>query len=627
MTTPLAFEEYLQYRFPDDAQISPDGQHVAFVMAELVKEAADKPARSQVWLASATGGAPARPITFGPSQDRSPRWAPDGSRLAFLSDREKPGKGHQIYLLPMTGGEAVPLTHEKGSVAEFAWCQGGRLIAFLMSDPDPEGQGDVIQFEDRPQFQRLYVVDVESGKVAPVSPEGVQVWEFTESPDGARFALIASALPWEWSWYQSYVATVPAAGGPVTRVFGSNRQVGRPCWSPDGRQIAFLSSSWSDRGSCAGDLFVVDANGGEARHVSAGYEGSLTWFEWKEPEYVLFNGYEGMLATVGRYHLDGRRDLLWKDEAAFGPRFWPKFSLAGARLAAVREDFRTLPQIYTADVAATSLTWHRSTELNAAATAMERGEARLVRWKAPDGLEIEGALLTPSGYTGAERLPLVVIVHGGPTSLYSSRTNWNWAPFLATRGVAVLLPNPRGSTGRGLAFAEANLGDMGGGDLQDILAGVDHCVALGVADPDRLGIAGWSYGGYMAAWATTQTDRFKAAVVGAAIINWVSFHGTSEIPTWDAAYLKDHPYGGAEYVKWAPITHVAKVKTPSLILHGEKDTCVPVGQGYEWFRALREHGVECHLRVYPREPHGLKEKAHVLDMQESAVNWLIAHLG
>lgn len=627
MTRAATIDDYLALKLPDDAQISPDGRLIAYTLSEIGKEAKDKPVRSRVWLVRADGAGAPQPLTGGSSSDRSPRWSPRGDCVAFLSDRNDPGKRSQILILPMGGGEATPITEVKGAISELAWLDADR-IAYLMADPDPDDATDVIHFEDRPQFQRLYIVNTGSREVTAVSPADVQVWEYEAAPDGQSFAVVASALPWEWSWYQSYIGVVPAVGGAVREVCRTERQVALPRWSPDGRQIAFISSSWSDRGVVAGDLWLVDAAGGAPRDITAGYRGSLTWAVWRDNTSLLFMGLQGVGSAIGVVNIDGRVEPLWTGPAAFTPRHWQRFSIAAGRLAAVREDVDHLPEVYLAElpVGAGSVAWRALTHLNPQADELAWGKTEAISWRSGDGTPIEGLLLTPADYDGASRLPLVTIVHGGPTANYSSRISTLWAPFLAAQGMAVLMPNPRGSTGYGLAFAEANIGDMGGGDLADVLAGVDACISRGIADPERLGIAGWSYGGYLTAWAITQTQRFKAAVVGAGITDWLSFHGVSEIPTWDAAYLKATPYGGAAYSARAPLTHIADVTTPTLMHHGEKDTCVPVGQAYQFHRALRERAVECQLRVYPREPHGLRERAHVKDMQEATVGWFVSHL-
>ena len=330
--------------------------------------------------------------------------------------------------------------------------------------------------------------------------------------------------------------------------------------------------------------------------------------------------------------LEGASRKLWVREAMFADRFQARFTLSadGATLAVIREDHSTPPDVWTADPRGEGLSWTRRSRTQPHLDELEAGRAETLRWTSPDGTPVQGVLLRPEGGGETGPPPLVTVVHGGPTAMYhhSHLGSHFWAPSLLAAGYAVLLPNPRGSIGWGRAYAEANLGDMGGGDLADILAGVDLLVGRGDADPERLGICGWSYGGYMAAWAVTRTTRFKAAIMGAGIANWRSFHGVSNIPAWDRLYLEDEPYRtGGGYTRYAPILHVDRVRTPTLILHGERDECVPVGQGYEWYRALREHGVETQLVVYPREGHGIVEKAHQRHLMRRSVEWLDAHLG
>ena len=252
-----------------------------------------------------------------------------------------------------------------------------------------------------------------------------------------------------------------------------------------------------------------------------------------------------------------------------------------------------------------------------------------MRWTAPDGLRLGGLLMRPPGATGPT--PLVAIIHGGPTGMSShgflNRGMAALAQLLAARGIAAFLPNYRGSNGRGVAFAEANHGDMGGGDWADILAGVDHLIATGVADPERLGLCGWSYGGFMTMWGVSQTRRFKAAVAGAGISNWVSFHGGSILHTWDSIFYEADPYDpNSVYASRSAVYHSHKISTPTLILHGDADRDVPVDQGREFFRALKDRGVETQLVLYPGSGHGPHEPRHIHDVLERSLGWLEGRL-
>jgi dipeptidyl aminopeptidase/acylaminoacyl peptidase len=295
-----------------------------------------------------------------------------------------------------------------------------------------------------------------------------------------------------------------------------------------------------------------------------------------------------------------------------------------------REDSARPRDIWIARPAEEAWGWRQLTRVNRQLDTIPLAETRTLHWTGAEGWPIQGLLVLPVGYRAGMRVPMVLQVHGGPANLWPHRFQAGgsqWAQLLAAHGMAVLLPNPRGSTGWGREFAEANLGDMGGKDWEDILAGADHCIELGIAAPDRLGLGGWSYGGFMAALGVTLTSRFKAAVMGAGISHWRSFHGVSDIPTWDALFYRASPYVlGNEYDRFSAIHGVARVTTPTLILHGEKDTCVPVGQAYEFYRGLKEHGVETELVVYPREGHGVVERKHQEDLQNRVLDWFRRHL-
>lgn len=627
---PWTADDLLALKYLSDARISPDGARVAFTVREAFTDGTKQP-RSRIWLAEGDGSG-TRQYTSGPRADFLPRWSPDAGVLAFLSDREEDGKS-QPYTIPASGGEAQRLVETQGSVVDLQWSPDGRTLALLVEDGESEEErarkeqkDDAVEFERNPKFQRVWVVDANGSNLRLASTSDTQVWEMAWFPDGSRLALVCSALPYEWSWYQSYVATLPLEGGEPQRIHGDRRQVAWPLPSPDGSLVAFITAMWSDRGVVSGDVYVVPAEGGEASCLTQGYPASFSWAECTGQDSLLALGYEDGEAAVFRISTTSGPERLWKGEAGFALRHWARATLSAdqRRLAVIREDPTHPPDVYTADLDDTALEWRRLTEMQSHLKEMETGSHETLRWRSTDGREIRGILLKPSNGQ-AEPLPLITIVHGGPTALYSHSfiSSYLWASMLVSAGYAVFLPNPRGSTGFGKEYAEANLGDMGGMDLQDVLAGVDAIVASGAADPDRLGVGGWSYGGFMTSWIVTQTDRFRAAVMGAGVSNWRSFHGVSNLPTWDTAYYNDDdPYrAGGLFDRFSSVLSIDEVRTPTLIIHGEADPYVPVGQGYEFFRAMKERGVEVEMVVYPREGHGISEKAHLKHMLNRAVEW------
>jgi dipeptidyl aminopeptidase/acylaminoacyl peptidase len=629
---PLTPEDVIAQRGVNDARISPDGRTVAFVVSEPA-EADDKKPTSRVWLARRD--APARPFTGGPRTDKAPRWSPDGRTLAFLSDREEE-KRFGIYLIDGDGGEARPLIIPAGKVQDLAWLPDGRAVAYLMDDPEPEeekkrreAKDDPILFEARPRYARIWVVDVLSSQARQVSGD-LQVWQFAPAPDGTTFAAVAGDAPYEWSWYQARLAVIDANTGEARTVLSTPRQIANPVWSPDGRRIAVVSCTWSDRGLGGGDVLIVPVDGGPADCPTEGSRASVSCLAWpNSARGPLAAGYLEGDSAVWDLDPAAGPQLRWSAPVGLAPRGQPRFTAAhdGQTVAVVRDDPLVPPQVWRGDLAGDELAWQCLTDLHPE-PPFALCRSRTLRWQGLDGTPIQGLLIEPLDYVEGNRYPLVTLVHGGPSGIWShSYLNPPWGHLLAGRGIAVLLPNPRGSTGWGTTFAEANLGDMGGADLGDILAGVDQCVEAGIADPDRLGIGGWSYGGFITAWAITQTDRFKAAVMGAGISNWRSFHGATNIPTWDALFYQADPYElGARYDQFSPLTHVDRVRTPLLIVHGEQDPCVPVGQAYEYFRALKERRIPVELVIYPREGHAINERAHLRDLLGRYTDWFVRYL-
>ena len=619
--------------------LSPDGALAVFVLGPASGQAGEI-VPSALYAVAAEGGAP-RQLSPAGVADRQPRWSPDGSVLAFTSVRPHGDEDlapAQVYVLARSGGEARRVGALEGVVRDLAWTPDGTALIVLMTEvPDARQRerdllrGGAIDVEQRPLFSRLWRLDARTGALRALTPPGLQVWEFGLTPDGLGAALVASDLPYEWSWYQSRLTMVEFEGMRVRTLHATPRQLAHPRVGPDGRSVAAITSTWSDRGVIGGDLLLVSTDSGEAVSLTEGAPLSVSYCEWEQAGSLLCCGYAGLRTAIWRLQPSGERATLWEGDAAFGERFQPRFSRAGARLAVLRNDAHEPPNLWLADCAGERLTgWSRLTDLHPAAREWALGEVRGISWRAPDGLEIEGLLALPHGHRAGDLLPLVTLVHGGPTFAFTHTFALEiWARLLLARGIAVLLPNPRGSTGRGLAFAEANMGDMGGGDWLDIVSGVEHVVGLGIADQGCLGIGGFSYGGFMAAWAVTQTDRFKAAVVYGGIADWRSFHGAGPVPAWDAlAYgplgAPADPYDPAgPHARFSPVARSAGVRTPTLILHGEGDGA----QGYQLYRALRDRGTPVELTIYPREGHGVGERAHLRDLELRAADWFERHLG
>jgi len=632
----LTPEDWISFKQVSDPQISPDGKLIAFVVADTFRANGGTPKLPVAAIYSVpVAGGPVRRLTNGPRSDTFPRWSPDGRSLAFLSDREEDGQ-RQVHLLPRDGGESRRLTDVRGTIPSprtlipLQFGPDGRSIAFLLEDEESaevrarHGIGnDAIEFEKNHRYVRLWTVDVESGQTTCVSPEGLQLWEFAISPDGKRAAAVVSDLPYEQDWYLNRLAVFDLGGGEARTVHHTDRQVAKPAWSPDSSSIAFLTSMWSDRGADTGAVYVLDVETGRARDLTEGHDVSYERVAWSADGTKILAA-ANVHAGSGVMELDvktGAAEGLWEAKEYLGG-----YSVSGTGIVAATIESPTQPpDVFVGDRDGQTVRWRKLTDCNPQATDVEIGATREVRWHASDGLELQGLLVTPPGDDGAQLLPTVMLVHGGPTSSdhFRYQAMFRWAQVIACRGFAVFQPNYRGSVGWGLEFAERIIGDMGGLDFQDMLAGLDHLVDQGIADPDRLGVAGSSYGGFTTCWAVTQTDRFKAAVGIASVTDYRSFHGRSYLHTWDRIY-----YGGSDpydpddkHARFSPINHVKNAKTPTLLLHGQEDWDVPVEQSYQFHRALKEMGVETELVLYPREPHVPSERAHLLDMARRVTGW------
>jgi dipeptidyl aminopeptidase/acylaminoacyl peptidase len=401
-----------------------------------------------------------------------------------------------------------------------------------------------------------------------------------------------------------------------------------PRWSPDRKSIVFIGGLMSDEGSTGGDVFQIPATGGTPRNLTPRLPSSASNISWPKSSRWLFftEHYDGGSAISQLDPATGQVERLWQGDESINPPFDDSgisLTADGKSSAVIRHSFSAPPEIWSGRIGE----WTQVTHENRLRQPLW-GEAKSLHWT-NDGFRIQGWLLYPVPFDANRKYPLVVAVHGGPAS--SLKPAWPSPGFnpvlLSQQGYFVLMPNPRGSYGHGEEFAAANVRDFGGGDLRDILAGVDEAVRAAPVDPERIGLTGWSYGGFMTMFAVTQTTRFKAAVAGAGISNWQSYYGQNAIDTWMIPYFGASVYDDpAVYAKMSAINFIKQVKTPTLIVVGDRDGECPAPQSYEFWRALKALGVKTRMVVYPNEGHVFHTPAHQKDVLLRMIAWFNENL-
>lgn len=616
----------MDMRGPGNVSISTDGKRVAFVVYEFVP--GEQKHRGHIWVAETDGSKEAQPLTKGKRNETSPCWSPDGKKLAFVTQPEGEKEKPQLYMIPSEGGEPELICKMPNGISHPAWSPDGSRIAFLsLEGEEPKNDPKVLASA---RYKRLWTLRVGQAIPEAVTPRDVTVIEYSWSPDSKSLALYYSNGPEETDWYHGQIGVVATEGGVVRQLTSLKLPARAPAWSPDGKQIAFLSGSWSDPGRGASDIYTVSLQTSQVRNLTPGIESSPTWCAWlPDGRHLCFAAVKHVthqLALLDSH--DGTVTLLEKDFVMQGDM--PALSITPDyhACATVHSSAQLPREVWSGtltfeDDLPRSIEWRRLTHLNPIAEELlPRVQTERIRYKSVDGQLIDGLFTPPPATKEGDLPPLYVDVHGGPSGAvcdsWAERSN----PYLAA-GYAILRPNYRGSWGQGMAFADAVLGDMGGKDLQDILSGVEYLVKEGKVDGERVAIGGWSNGGFLAAWAVTQTDRFKAAMMGAGISDWHNMHAQTSIADADIMLLAADPLENPDaYRRCSPITFAERVKTPTLILHGENDPAVPVAQAYAFYRALREHNVPVVCVIYPREGHGLSERAHLYDAIERELRWL-----
>jgi dipeptidyl aminopeptidase/acylaminoacyl peptidase len=615
--------------------VSPDGKKLAWV-EKLHDENGLATGNSAIFATTADGKAAVRKITASaaaPRVESDIAWAPDSRRMAFLSDAEKPGQ-LQLYLEGAAGQPAKRLTSVKGFLASPKFSPDGKTIAVLFTENATRAAGPLVAetpetgvIKDAFFEQRLALVDISTGKLRQISPADAYVYEYDWAPDSQNLVVTSALGNGDNNWWIAELSVIDAASGLMKSIYKPAYQINFPAWSPDGKSIALIEGLMSDFGSVGGDVTLVPAEGGKPQNLTPERKASVSWLAWTRDGKLIAGEFVGGDSSI--ISIDpatGKIDSLYRGADQLSAGTWgPSVSISGeGRVSAsVRSSFSAPPEVW----AGATGDWKQITQRNKNVKPAW-GEAKSLRWKS-DSYEVQGWLVYPANFDGGKKYPLVVEVHGGPSAAVQS--SWprggDWAMALAASGYFVLMPNPRGSYGQGEAFTRANVKDFGYGDLRDILAGIDEAIKTAPVDANRLGITGWSYGGYMTMWAVTQTNRFKAAMAGAGIANYQSYYGENQIDQWMIPFFGKSVYDDPQvYGKSSPITFIKKVKTPTLVLVGDSDGECPTPQSYEFWHALKTLGVETQLVVYEHEGHMFVKPEHVRDRVRRTVAWFDAHL-
>lgn len=633
-------EDVLSIREVRELQFSPDGKRVAFRVREPGDAKSPRAPRTEnIWIVSTDGSEPPRPLIPTLKNATSPRWSPDGRWLAFLSVQGESGADHhpegtaQIYLLRSDGNKAERLTSVPGGVEDFAYSPDGRMIAFIARDQptarelERQSAGDDGSEVDRNfKYSRLWVVSLSDRKAVQLTKQDFEINELAWSPRGDEIALVVARTQKPEDSLLLSLVVVSRSTGEVARTLSPNVSPisGLLRWSSDGRSIAFLegpptkeSSSWVS--------VVAASGGGPVRPILKDYAGTVIALGWTpDSRHLLAQSIEGTrqaLLTIDTTSATVRKLV------DFIQTIWEfSFSTNGQTIAYNAQTPESPSDIWVWSKDAQP---RKITDFNPQTKSWRLGKVREVEWKnSTDGLTRRGVLIMPPDYDPSKLYPTVVNAHPGDTAWWAGLHAkwWDWGQLLAANGYVVFLPNTRGVNGEGWQL-HAEIGHWGRRSFQDLMDGVDYLVEQKIADPNRLGIGGWSNGGFMTEYAITRSTRFKAAVAQAGHSDMFSLYGTPYLYAPMRVVNGESPYyDRKQYDDDSPITLIRNCRTPTLLLHGVDDGAVPVGQAYEFYRGLKDVGVETELVVYPREGHSIQEYGHQLDVQKRVLAWFDQHL-
>jgi dipeptidyl aminopeptidase/acylaminoacyl peptidase len=594
--------------------ISPDGSQIAYIVG------------GEISLVPPGGGAPrAIPVESKlPARDLC--WSPDSKRIGFLADLPGDTPAAQLWTAELDGSAPVKRADLKGYASAPTFSPDNAKIALLFIEGIPRIAGPLQPMlplagviDEQVYEQRLTTVDLSTNTLTLVTPADVYVYEYDWAPNSQGWAAIAAHGSGDANWYVAHLYYVDDKSRDMHEIYVPKRQIAEPHVSPDGKQVAFIEGLMSDEGSVGGEIFTVPLTGGLVRNLTPKIHSSPSTLVWTSADRILFGeNVDGKSGFASISASGGEVQKIWSGEESVSAQF----SLAGAvsrdgsASAVIRESPSTPAELWAGPIG----NWKQLTTLNSGIKPAW-GETVNFHWT-NGNTRLEGWLMLPANYTPGKTYPLVVNVHGGPSAACHARWDVQTMGAESAMGYFAFCPNPRGSYGQGEAFTQGNVKDFGGGDFRDIMAGVDAISKQYPIDPHRLGIRGHSYGGYMTMWAETQTHRFAAAVAGAGLSDWLSYYGVNEIDEWMIPFFGASVYDDpAVYAKSDPMHFVKNVKTPTLILVGDRDGEVPVEQSIEWWHALKDQHVPVKFVVYPNEGHVFVKPADWHDYFLRSLEW------
>ncbi|MGC1486144.1 MAG: S9 family peptidase [Candidatus Acidiferrum sp.] len=639
----LTIDQSLETKSAFNPEISPDGTRVVYEVSRTNWE--DNAFERDLWIVDTAKGE-GHQLTTSKKSSTNAAWSPDGEWIAFLSDRpgqipKTPEGKKQIYVISADGGEARQLTNVETGVNIFAWSPDSKRLAFSAEDPESKtmkdrkekyGEYDVVHADYT--MSHLWTLEIPTAESAALPEpqrltEGAafSVGEFAWSPDGTRIAFSAQRDPDLISAETADIYVVAMSDRKVKHIVSTPGPDSNPRWSPDGKQIAYETADGSKYFFYTNmKIAVVDADGGTPRVLTAAFDEDPGLIRWAA-DGIYFAAEQKTYAHLFRLNPETKaiEKLSSPDRlAAFSFSFSKDYKHVAYRAAAENE----YPEIFTTSVAP----WQpkKLTTLGDQLKGFKIARREVISWKSADGTVIEGVLLKPPDFNPKRKYPLLVVIHGGPTGVDQPILNADrYYPLerFVAKGALILRPNYRGSAGYGEKFRSLNVRNLGVGDYADVISGVDSLIAKGFVDKARVGSMGWSEGGYISAFITASSDRFKAVSVGAGISDWMTYYANTDITPFTRQYLHATPWDDPEiYKKTSPIAYIAKARTPTLIQQGENDRRVPIANGYELRQALEDHGVPVKMVVYKGFGHGITKPKQQRAVMEENEKWFAKYI-